>query len=254
MGFGLSSTLHHQLKWLGEVNNWPRIIQDWLYPPTCLLCGDPGHGGLDLCRACAEALPRIGSACPRCALPLAASVPLLCGACQKRPPAFDAAHALLRYEEPASYLIRALKFGARYPAARLLGTLLAEHLEEQAGERPEAIVPVPLHSSRYLERGFNQSIEIARTISHRLDIPLDLKSCRRIRATQAQARLPARDRRKNLRHAFVAADLSYRHVAILDDVVTTGTTVDEVAKTLRRAGAERVEVWACARAGQREAR
>lgn len=252
MGFEFresSAALLRQLKRPGGVNDWPRIIQDWLYPPTCLLCGDPGDRSLDLCRPCADSLPRIGTACPRCALPLAASGLFLCGACQKRPPAFDAAHALFHYQEPVAHLIRGLKFGARYAGARLLGTLLTDHLAERAG-RPEAIIPVPLHSGRYRERGFNQSIEIARTVSRRLHLPLDLESCRRVRATPAQTRLPAGERRKNLRRAFAADPLPFRHVAILDDVVTTGTTANEVAKALRRAGAERVEVWACARAGR----
>lgn len=243
--------IRRQLEKVGAVNKWPRIIQDWLYPPTCLLCGDPGDGGLDLCRPCADSLPYVGIACPRCARPLSAPVPLLCGACQKKPPAFHASVALLEYDTqgPAGHLVKSLKFGARYPAARLLGTLLAERLHGRS-DLPEAIIPVPLHESRYRKRGFNQAIEIARTVSRRLDIPLDLTACRRIRATVAQARLPAGERRGNLRKAFAARPgLVHRHVAILDDVVTTGTTVNEVARTLRWAGVEKIEVWACARTG-----
>jgi ComF family protein len=230
------------------VNNWPFIILDWLYPPTCLLCGDPGSDRLDLCKPCADSLPYLGVSCPRCALPLAAEAPQLCGACQRKPPAFDAAYALFHYEEPARYLIQSLKFGARYPSGRLLGTLLAERLQGRP-DKPEAIIPVPLHPGRYRERGFNQALEIARVVSRRLKIPLDLGACRRLRATAAQAQLSAAERRKNLRRAFVARPgLLPRHVAILDDVVTTGTTVNELAKVLRRAGAERIEIWACARA------
>jgi ComF family protein len=232
------------------VNNWPFIILDWLYPPTCLLCGDPGSDRLDLCKPCADSLPYLEVTCPRCALPLASSGPSLCGACQKKPPAFDAAFALFHYQEPIRHLIHALKFTARYAGARLLGALLAERLAGR-NDLPEAIIPVPLHAGRYRERGFNQAIEIARTAARRLEIPLDLRACRRIRATAAQAQLPAKERRKNLRRAFAARpDLSHRHVAILDDVVTTGTTVNELAKVLRQAGAERIEIWACARAGR----
>jgi ComF family protein len=232
------------------VNNWPRIIQNWLYPPTCLLCDDPGQPGLDLCEPCARTLPYIAVACPRCAVPLAVSTPQVCGRCQKKSPVFDTAFAPLRYQEPVRHLIRSLKFGARYPAARLLGTLLAEALHDRPN-RPEALIPVPLHRSRYRERGFNQAAEIARVVSRRLGIPLDLTSCTRIRTTPAQARLSAKERRENLRNAFaVRPGLNYRHVAILDDVVTTGTTADELAKVLRKAGAERIEVWACARTGR----
>jgi ComF family protein len=232
-----------------RMNKWAGIIQDWLYPPTCLLCGDPGYYGQDLCEPCLRSLPFLVVACPRCALPLAGPEPHLCGACQKKPPAFDAAFALFRYEEPVRHVVQSLKFGARYPAARLLGGLLGEALRSR-GDYPEAILPVPLHGSRYRERGFNQAREIARGVSGLLDIPVDASACRRVRATAAQAMLPAKERRRNLRRAFEAsAPLPYRHVAILDDVVTTGTTVNEMARALRRAGAERVEVWACSRAG-----
>jgi ComF family protein len=231
-------------------NKWPHIIQEWLYPPTCLLCGDPGSGGLDLCQPCADSLPYMAVACPRCALPLASPVPRLCGSCQNQPPAFDAAFALFRYEEPVRHLILSLKFGARYPCARLLGTLMAERLREHPA-MPDALIPVPLHAHRYRKRGFNQAAETARTLSRLLDIPLDLKACRRIRATAAQARLPAKERRKNLSQAFaIRPGIAYRNVAIVDDVVTTGTTVNELAGTLRQAGVERIEVWTCARTGR----
>lgn len=244
------AALRRQLERLSGANKWSRIIQNWLYPPTCLLCGDPGERERDLCEACAASLPHILTACPRCAMPLELSKPQLCGQCQGNPPSFDAAHAALHYEEPVRHLVVSLKFGARYPSARLLGALLADSLENRASAYPEAIIPVPLHASRYRKRGFNQSIEIARVVSQRLNIPLDLKACRRIRATTAQSSLTARARRKNLHQAFACQSaLPYRHVAILDDVLTTGTTANEVAKTLRQAGVEMVEVWACARAG-----
>jgi ComF family protein len=243
------AVVRRQLKKAKRANKWPRIIQDWLYPPTCLLCGDPGSQGRDLCEPCTGSLPYIETSCPRCALPLAAPEPQICGACQKKPPVFDAAFAPFRYDEPVRHLIQTLKFGARYPGARLLGTLLAERLKGRA-DLPEVIIPVPLHAGRYRERGFNQATEIARTVSLHLEIPLDLKACRRVRATAAQTRLPARERRKNLRKAFtVRSGLPYRHVTIVDDVITTGTTVNELARALRQAGAERIEVWACARTG-----
>ncbi|WP_347257318.1 ComF family protein [Methylocaldum sp.] len=230
------------------MNKWPNIIQNWLYPPTCLLCGDPGGNGIDLCRGCRQSLPYNIMACPRCAIPIESPVPQVCGSCQKKPPVFHSAFAVFRYEEPVRHLIHSLKFGARYPCGRLLGILMAEKLAALK-ETPCAIMPVPLHPSRYRQRGFNQAIEIARTVSRRLDIPLDLHSCRRICATAAQAELPAKQRRKNLRNAFaVETPIEHRHVAILDDVITTGATAKELAGALRRAGVARVDVWACARA------
>ena len=204
--------------------------------------------GLDLCPPCYRSLPYNKVACPRCALAIEARAPLLCGACQKKPPAYDAAYALLQYREPVRHLVQSLKFGARYPIARLLGTLLAEQLKMRE-DLPSAIIPVPLHAHRYRERGFNQAFEIAETVSGILNIQLDAQSCRRVHPTVAQARLPAKERQKNLRKAFsVKTPLPYRHIAILDDVVTTGTTVNELAKTLKKAGAENIEVWAVARA------
>lgn len=230
------------------MNKWPNIIQNWLFPPTCLLCGDPGSDGIDLCPDCIRSLPYNAVACPHCAIPIESSAPAICGNCQKSPPVFHTAFAAFRYEEPIRHLIHSLKFGARYPCGRLLGSLMADKLAA-VQEKPSAIIPVPLHPSRYRQRGFNQAIEIARTVSRRLDISLDLKSCRRIRATPAQSELPAKQRRTNLRNAFsVDAAIEHRHVAVLDDVITTGTTMKELAAALRRAGVARVDVWACARA------
>lgn len=229
------------------VDDWPQIIQNLLFPPTCLLCGDPGYAGRDLCRPCTDTLPFLEHACPVCGLPLAAPAPQPCGTCQKKPPPFDRLIAVLCYEEPARHLIQALKFRARYAHARLLGTLLAERVDS-GPERPEVIIPVPLHPARYRERTFNQSLEIARWVSRHTGIPLDYAACRRVRHTTAQAGLPAKERRRNIRKAFsVTTPLPYRHIAILDDVVTTAATVGELARTLRRAGADTITVWACAR-------
>lgn len=230
------------------MNGWLRIIQDWLYPPTCLLCGDPGDAGHDLCRPCMLDLPFNIKACRRCGLPLAAPSASECGGCQRKPPAFDGTIAVFRYEEPVRHLIHGLKFQARYASARLLGSLLAEHLEGLT-EWPQRLIPVPLHRSRYRQRGFNQSLEIAREVSARLRIPLDLYGCVRIRATAPQLDLSAAERSRNIRNAFLAhGDYRGQHVAILDDVVTTGATVGELARVLRKAGARRIDVWACARA------
>jgi len=145
-------------------------------------------------------------------------------------------------------LIGSLKFGANYKNARLLGMLLADHLKQTA-ERPDLIIPVPLHKARYRERGFNQAIEIARTVAKEMQIPLDLDSCRRHRDTPHQTQLPAKKRQKNLKNAFsIIKPIHARHIAILDDVMTTGSTAHELAYVLKKAGASRVDVWVCARA------
>jgi ComF family protein len=215
-----------------------------------LLCGDPGAADRDLCRACAAALPYNRTACPRCAVPLATSTPQLCGKCLTRPPVFAAAHAPLLYSKgnETRHLVRALKFHRHHACARLLGDLLADSLEGRA-PLPEALIPVPLHPQRYHARGFNQSLEIARYVSARLNLPLDLSACQRVRATAAQSLLgSAKERRANLRGAFRATPgLGYRHIALLDDVMTSGSTLNELSRTLKRAGVETIEAWACAR-------
>lgn len=225
-------------------------LQRCLYPPTCLLCDAPGHDGLDLCAGCAASLPYAEHACRRCGRELPAAAPeyLPCGRCQKKPPLYDSLTPLFYYQEPARYLLHSLKFHRRYACARLLGTMLAARLAGLA-DPPEAIVPVPLHPRRYAERGYNQSLELARHLSRQLAIPLNFRHCRRIRATLPQTTLDPIQRRRNLRGAFhVEPSWPASHVAIVDDIVTTGSTVGELAKALKRAGVVRVDVWCCARA------
>lgn len=227
---------------------WMRDLRAFVYPPTCALCEAAGHDDLDLCAACAEELPRLGFTCARCALPVASPAVTLCGTCQKKPPAFDAAIALYRYEPPVDLLLQQLKFHGRLAHARLLGHLLAAHLSARSSAQPEVVVPVPLHPRRIRDRGFNQALELSRHVGRRLRIPVNATCVRRVRHTDPQMELPAKSRRKNIRGAFeIEAGFKARHVAILDDVITTGATVDELARTLRRAGAERIEVWSVAR-------
>jgi ComF family protein len=173
---------------------------------------------------------------------------MLCGRCLSQPPAYDRTYTPFIYQGAIRYLITHLKFGADYKNARLLGQLLAEHLHDTA-ERPDCIIPIPLHKSRYRERGFNQAIEIARILSKELQIPLDLDSCIRHRDTPHQIALPAKQRRKNMKNAFsLRKPITAQHVAIIDDVMTTGTTAHELAVVLKKSGVAKVDVWVCARA------
>jgi ComF family protein len=231
------------------VNNWLDIIQQVLFPPTCILCGNSGQAGRDLCLPCQDRLPVNACCCPRCANVMAAAdADRLCGRCVSHPPAFDKVHAPFLYRDGMRYLITGLKFGARHPHARLLGQLLLEYVRRQP-ELPECIMPVPLHKMRYCERGFNQAIEIGRLVSSGTGIPLDLTSCRRRRDTPHQAGLTSKQRQRNIRNAFeLIRPMPYRYVAILDDVMTTGSTAREMASLLKRQGIERVDVWVCARA------
>lgn len=210
---------------------------------ACVLCDEPGP---DLCDACVEdSLGPATVACPCCAIPLAggdASHP--CGRCVTRPPAFDASLAAALYEAPLDALVRGLKYGARFAYVRPLAHLLHRRFQD----RPPALdvlLPVPLSRDRMASRGFNQSIEIARALARLLKIRLDTASVLRILDTPPQAALPFEARRKNIRGAFAVIDsrrslLDGLTVGVVDDVMTTGSTLDEMAATLKRAGAARV--------------
>ena len=232
------------------VYDWPDYIQALAYPATCILCGAPGEKDRDLCRGCHQDLPHNHHPCRHCALPLPDAAPpgSVCGECQKRPPLFDRCHAALAYEYPADHLISGLKFHGRLSYGRLMADLLGRHLQQGNSGLPGLIIPVPLHPSRLRERGFNQALELARPLSRLFEIPIDSTSCIRSRATEPQSGLDKKARRRNIRGAFeVRENLETRHVALVDDVVTTGSTVNELARLLRRHGVEQITVWAVAR-------
>jgi ComF family protein len=206
-----------------------------LFGGTCFLCR--GAARAVLCDACDAELPRLaGSLCPRCAL--ASPRGAVCGRCLADPPHYDATTAALAYEFPADALIHALKFRGELALAPFLGSLL------KCSETVDCIVPVPLSSARLRERGYNQSVEIARATGR----PLEIGLCTKTRDTPAQSDLPWAERGRNVRgvfrctRAFVGGS-----IALVDDVMTTGATLDELAATLKAAGAQRVVNWVVAR-------
>lgn len=221
-----------------------------LFPPRCLLCLDAGQPpALDLCRECEADLARDLPSCTGCARPLPQPDTFLCGDCLCAPRHFDAAFAAYRYEHPLDWLVRRMKYGGDIATARVLGTLLGRRLAAGHALHVEALVPVPLHRAREADRGFNQAIEIAQAAGREVMLPVVWDACRRRRATVEQAGLDADARRHNLRGAFdLVRPLRQRRVAIVDDVMTTGSTVDELARVLKQGGVEWVEVWAVARA------
>ncbi len=229
-----------------QVNGWLKHAHDWLLPARCILCGRAGHNGRDVCQCCAMELPYLRSACRRCAIPL--SEPGICGRCQQKAPSFDSAYAVFDYGPPVAQLIQGLKFNGKLYNARLLGVLMAERLAQVTADAPDMLIPVPLHPVRLRQRGFNQALELARPVAQVLGLPLQPEFCRRRLATTPQTGLDAKARRRNLKHAFAVCGAPVGHVALLDDVMTTGTTVEMLARTLKRAGVERVDVWLCARA------
>jgi len=222
---------------------------DLILPSCCAVCAAPGHDDLALCLRCHARLPRPGNGCAVCARPLENEGPLICGRCQQAPPHYDRTIALLQYKEPVDHLIIGLKFSARLAHARLLSTLFMDTLDDET--KPELLIPMPLHRQRLRERGFNQSMELARLISKQTGIPIDANSCSRTRNTEPQSTLSAKGKEKNVKNAFaVIQPIKAKHVAIVDDVMTSGHTVNELARTLKRAGISRVDVWVMARAAK----
>jgi ComF family protein len=235
------------------MNKWLYNIQSVLFPTTCLVCGAQGMPQWDLCEPCYLSLPGNTMACLSCGIPLSTrSADMVCGSCLQRPPPFQQCIAAWRYEPPLDYFVLRLKFHRDLVFARLMAQLLAHQLKkryENQPHRPEVILPVPLHDRRLRERGFNQAVEIARVISRILHIPVDISSCLRMKSTLPQAELHADDRKQNVKNAFsYTPSRPYRHIAIVDDVMTTGHTVHELAKTIQKYQKTMIDIWVCARA------
>lgn len=217
-------------------------------PQYCLLCGGiPEQGAL--CRACEADLPHAPAArCPRCALANPAGT--LCGRCLRRPPAFDATYAAFDFLFPLDELLRRYKYQGLLAVGATSADLMLKALPNSA--LPQRLLPMPLHPERLKERGFNQAAELAKRLGWHLGIPVNTDACQRIRHTAPQAGLSLKDRLKNLRGAFTCdEDLSGCHIALIDDVMTTGSSLNELAKAVKQAGAARIDCWVVARA-QRE--
>ena len=215
-----------------------------LLPQDCFLCAAASGDSL-LCPTCSAGLPYLSAErCPLCALPTPGAA--VCGACLKQAPHFDATRAVFRYEFPVDRLIQSLKYAHRLASANFLGRALAQLA---APLRPGLVLPVPLAPARLAERGFNQALELARPLARALGVPLELSRIHRRRDTAPQASLPWKERKRNIRHAFECdMDLSGKTVLVVDDVMTTGATLDELARTLKAHGAARVENCVLARA------
>ncbi|MES2819555.1 MAG: ComF family protein [Pseudomonadota bacterium] len=222
----------------------------------CLLCDETSDTALALCSQCEADLPWLGVHCAVCALPLPVSLSelsLVCGGCLKQPPAFDRVTAPWRFAFPLDSLISRFKHQAKWPLGHLLGALLVRHLRHAYDEGlapPDLLLPVPLADRRLRQRGFNQAALLARWLSRGLHLPLNETWLRRTRDTPAQQGLDAAARTRNLRRAFALAPeaaVEGLHLALVDDVLTTGATAQQLARLLKRAGAARVEVYCLAR-------
>lgn len=231
---------------INPVYNWLKINH------TCLLCDEHADTTQPICSHCEAELPWLAGHCLVCALPLP-STGLVCGACLKKPPSFTRVEVPWRYAFPIDSLITRFKHQAKWPMGRLLGALLSHHLQHAFDEglpRPDRLLPVPLANKRQRERGFNQAEMLCTWLGKSLSLPTEPLWLRRIIDTPAQQQLDAATRKRNLRNAFAltpACKVNGLHLALVDDVLTTGATAECLARLLIKAGASRVDVYCLAR-------
>ncbi len=245
-----TSTGNLQRTLSGAMARWSRVVDFWL-PRQCLLCGQPAEAS-NLCLPCQAELPRLRESCPACAMPMPHGSPGHCGACLRRLPPWSAAVAALDYRPPADWLVQRFKFNRDFACGHALAEVLLEALRRRGRPWPDAVVPVPLHRRRQLRRTYNQAELLARHAARGLSLTF-ICPLQRARHTAAQAGLDKAARRRNTRGAFTLRGiepglLRGAQLALVDDVLTTGATLAECTRLLRRAGAASVEVWVAARA------
>ena len=219
---------------------------------SCLLCDEPAEAEMPICVACEAEMPWLGEHCQTCALPLP-EAGLTCDGCLLEPPAYEQVAVPWRYDFPVDSLITRFKHNTTWPFGHLLADVLSQYLQHRFDEdlpRPDALLPVPLAAKRLRQRGFNQAAMLARWLSKQLDLPCEENVVHRIQDTSAQQDLDAKARKRNLRNAFALtsdANVKGRHLALVDDVLTTGATAQALARLLMNAGAARVDVYCLAR-------
>lgn len=218
-------------------------------PQDCLLCAGRAHTQ-PLCEACERGLPyHDAPACPQCAHVTTGS--RLCGECLSHPPSFDATFAAFDYCFPVDTLVHQIKYHSNLALVDFIASGLLRKL--RSAEKPDSVFAMPLHSVRLQERGFNQSVEIAKSIIKQWTVPLKLNGYQRVKDTKEQAQLPWKERHANVRGAFTCeVDLRGQHIAVVDDVMTTGATLNEFASMLKKSGAKKVSAYVVARTLKRE--
>ena len=220
------------------------IFKHVLPAQPCVLCGSMSHDGL-WCAACDKTLPYLAAPhCPVCALPTTTGE--VCGQCLKQPPLYTNTAAVFSYTFPLDKLIQAMKYGEQLALAHAFAKKLAQRIDKNA--LPDYVLPMPLHPAKLRERGFNQSLLLAATVARELDLKILPDGCRRVRDTPPQSALPWKERDKNVRNAFRCdVDLTGKHVALVDDVLTTGASLNALAKAVHQRGAEKISAWVVAR-------
>ena len=232
------------------VNKWLKIVQCLAkhclqLPADCLFCCQPSGRSFAVCSACEQSLPFLPEVCPRCALPPEDDANGCI--CPKKPPSYDALQAVFDYAWPINRIMAKWKYGGQLYFALMLAHFMVKRLTPRYP--PDCIIPMPLHPHRLRQRGFNQSIELAKQIAKHHNLSLDRRSCTRIINNSSQSQLSAIDREKNIHASFFAVrnDFKAKHVLIIEDIVTTGATINALSQCLKRQGVQTVEIWCCCR-------
>jgi len=238
------------MKIRNRAGRWAELFFDGLLPRHCVLCG-LGSGPENICAPCAAELPRIVHSCILCGLPLLQETGQFCGVCLHKAPPWNRAIAALVYRFPVDQMVRRFKFSRNLACGQILGKELLLAVERKSSTLPSCILPVPLHRTRHFSRAFNQAELLARCVGKGLEIPIYNHVLHRARRTPAQSGLDAESRKRNLRGAIQCRppdklQCKLEHVALVDDVMTTGTTLAECTRTLRRAGAKEISTWVAA--------
>ena len=218
---------------------------NWLLPQSCFLCG--GISDRTLCPACLADLPYQQIACNRCACALPQNGEERCQNCLRHPVVFDKAKTVFAYEYPVDKLIQAAKYNQNLAVLKILGQLMAQHIVIE--KFPDVLIPVPSHPKGLRSRGYNQALELTKIIAKHHNISYDYTACQCIKKKRKQSTLSDEERRKNVKGIFQIKQIKshWQHVVLVDDVVTTGATVNELATIFLQAGIPQVEVWCCAR-------
>lgn len=244
----VAQTLNMRLKFKQILSNKLSIgLFNHLFKQRCLLCTAQNAGELGLCEACLNDLPwHTAPQCPQCGLN---SNGFVCGSCLSSPPDFDATYSVFTYDFPIDAMMQSYKYGNKLNLANIFGQMLGKRVDLT---NVDLIIPMPMHPTRLKERGFNQALEIAKIITKNHPEKLDFTTLQRQKYTPPQASLPLKERVKNIKGAFkVTNHLTGKRIAIIDDVMTTGASLNELAKTLKLAGAAQVECWVIARTLQK---
>lgn len=227
-------------------NKW-NVIKSLRLPAICALCSDYHQRSGAVCHDCHQLFVPLGTTCQQCACLLPDSDFLICGQCIKKKPAFDTVTATYRFEEPLRTLLHQFKYNQSLHLTSSLATMMLQCPPPQI-DTTECLIPVPMHPKKLQQRGYNQAAELTKRLSCAINKPYQLTQCAKIKNTTAQARLSGKERLNNVRQSFSVKPTPLKHITLIDDLLTTGSTANELAGLFKKQGVLRISVWCCARA------